>query len=189
MEKVCEVCGKAFEKSLSNKKYCSVECAKKAKVVRNRKYKQAKRQEQKKICLTCGKAGSRQKYCSPECSRMAKNLQTKQYSPLQKNYVIGRAEFDARNYGAKTCSSECSFIFGQERTKVPLKNMGREKGIEVPDEALAVRVVSFTEDYMFKTLRQAVNFLSIFTKYDTAECIELLRQRESKIGEYKIFYD
>ena len=192
MKKVCEICGREFEPN-RRQQFCSVECAKKAKVVRNRKYKQAKRQERKLICLTCGEefkpTASRQKYCSPECYRVAKNLQAKQYPPKQRICVICGAKFETQNYETKTCSPECSFIFRQERTKLALKNIGKDKVIEVPNEELKVRVMSFTEDYHFNTLRQSVNFLSLYTEFNTMECIELLRERKDKIGEYKIFYD
>jgi len=192
MEKVCEICGKAFETPTDKKKFCSIECTKKAKVLRNRKYKQAKRKTVTKICPVCGKEfepkTNSQKYCNPECYIVAKNRQAKLYSPLLKVCVICGSEFETRNYDTKTCSPECSFTFRQERTKVALKKVGKDKVIKVSDEELKVRVMSFTEEYHFKTLRQAVNFLSTFTEYDTEECIEQLRERKTKIGEYKILY-
>ena len=120
---------------------------------------------------------------------MAKNLQAKQYPPKQRICVICGAKFETQNYETKTCSPECSFIFRQERTKLALKNIGKDKVIEVPNEELKVRVMSFTEDYHFNTLRQSVNFLSLYTEFNTMECIELLRERKDKIGEYKIIYD
>ena len=61
---------------------------------------------------------------------------------------------------------------------------------EVPNEELKVRVVSFAEEeYRFDTLKKAVNFLSAFTEFNTEECIELLKKRKTRIGEYKFFYD
>ena len=193
MEKVCEICGAKFETVNPNKKRCSLECAKKAKVVRNRKYKQAKRQEQKKICPICGKefkpSGNGQKYCSAECSYEMRKKQNKLGQMVTKVCVICGKEFMAQSRVTKACSPECSLILRQQQGKGIIKNIGKDKVIEVPEEELKVRMMSFTEDYHFKTLRQAVNFLSLYTEYNTAECIELLRERKDKIGEYKIIYD
>ena len=194
MEKVCEICGKKFE-TTTGKKFCSVECVKKAKVLSNKKYKQAKKKERKHVCAMCGaeftpkeKANS-QKYCSPECAKKAQNLKKPQYKPLQKVCVICGAKFETRNYGTKTCSLECSTIYRRERAKLAFQNMGKDKVTKVSEEELKVQVMTITERHNFQTLRKAVNFLSAFTEYDAEECIELLRERKDKIGGYKIFYD
>lgn len=191
MQKFCEMCGKKFE-TTTGQKFCSVECVKKAKVAQNKKYKQAKRKRATKICPTCGKEftpkTNSQKYCMPECYRVAKNQQAKQIE-IPKVCVICGAEFKAHSYATKACSPKCSLILRQQQAKISFQNIGKDKVIEVSEEELKVRVKSYTEEYSFKTLRQAVNFLSIFTEYNTAECIELLKQRKDKIGEYKIFYD
>lgn len=192
MQKFCEMCGKKFE-TTTGQKFCSVECVKKAKVAQNKKYKQAKRKSATKICPTCEKefkpTGNGQKYCSAECSYEMRKKQNKLGQIVPKVCVICGKKFMAQSRVTKVCSPECSLILRRQQGKGITKSVGVDKVIEVPEEELKVRVVSFTEDYKFKTLRQAVNFLSLYTEYDTAECIELLKQRKDKIGEYKIFYD
>ena len=202
-KKFCAICGKEFE-PVGSQKYCSPECAKKAfKASRRkyrRKYRQAKREERKKnlltngkICAICGDefipTNGSQKYCSPECSRIANNLKLKQIK-LHKVCVICGKEFVTHSYDAKTCSPECSLILRRKPRQNNLKALGKNKVIKVPDEELKVRVVSFAdEEYRFNTLKKAVNFLSAFTEFNTEECIELLRERKTRIGEYKFFYD
>ena len=202
-EKICAICGKIFTPTNRARKYCSPECAKKSfKASRRkyrRKYRQIKRQEREKnlsnigkICANCGDefipTNGRQKYCSPECNRMAKNIKLKQIQ-LHKICVVCGKEFVTHSYDAKTCSPECSSVLRKTPKQNGLDALGKNKVIAVPDEELKVRVVSFAEEeYRFDTLKKAVNFLSAFTEFNTEECIELLRERKTRIGEYKFFY-
>lgn len=196
MKKFCEICGKEFA-SNRRQQFCSAECAKKAKVARNRKYKQTKKQECKinclKICPICEKEftprTSRQKYCSLKCQQKAQRVHARLSQKWQKVCEVCGKEFRTHSPNTKTCSPECTLILRQERTKVALKNFVKDKVTKVADEEFFVRLVTFAEDYTFKSLKQAVNFLSIFTEYDTEECIDLLREHKNKIGSYKIFYE
>ena len=154
MKKICEVCGKEFEKQGYNQKYCSPECERTGKNAVRRKRRLATRKiPLTKVCEICGKEFKPinyiQKYCSPECSEIGKNQQLK-FEPLKSSV---------------------------------------SKKIFAPEEELFVRIMWLNEEYNFKNLRQAVNFLTAYTDIDTAECLDLLRQRENKIGHWKIFYD
>lgn len=145
-----------------------------------------------KFCGICGKNfethNERKKYCSVECAKQAKKLQAKKIQ-IEKVCVVCGKKFITHSYDTKTCLPECSSLLRKKSAKSALKTLGKNKVIKVPDEELKVRMVSFTEDYKFTTLWQAVNFLSAFTEFNTEECIELLRERKTKIGEYKFFYD
>jgi len=149
-----------------------------------------------KICQACGEIFEsrkpNQKYCSPRCGRKARNFQAGLSPKVEKICVICGKEFKTQSYNIKTCSPECSLILRREQSRLALQNISKDKVIEVPDEKIFVRVKSIFEildDYNFDTLRKAVNYLSAYSSVDTAECVALLRERQNKIGHYKIFYD
>ena len=163
MKKICPVCGKEFEAKYRQRKYCSFLCYYKKTYKKPRKLKWTEY-----VCAECGEkflSLTRKKYCSSECyiKGTTRNLNT----PFKKICPVCGKEFDGK-YSKKFCSRECS------TTNKIIK--------------IFVHLKAVDEEYTFKTLRQAVNFLSVFTKYDTAECIELLKQRKNKIGEYDCFY-
>jgi len=180
MEKICVICEKGFTPKLkaSRQKYCSAECAelalKKAKSERSRTHKKP---PIKKVCQICGEEFTarriNQKYCSSKCKHIASKTS------------------DLQSYHAeKSCSSEYNSELRQQQSKIELEEISVVKATEVSDEKMIVRIVrNRLESYDFKTLRQAVNFLSAYSSVDTAECIELLHQHKNKIGSYKIFYD
>lgn len=93
MTKKCEVCGKEFKTSHSNKSCCSDRC-------REKKHRE-KLKKRTVICETCGKeftpTGSYQKYCSKKCR-----------PSYQKVCEVCGKKFVASKITAKTCSRSCS---------------------------------------------------------------------------------
>ena len=69
------------------------------------------------------------------------------------------------------------------------ENILEETIFEPPEIKMFVRIVSPTEEYHFKNLKQAVNFLSAFSSCDSQECLKMILERKNKIGIWKIFYD
>lgn len=70
--KKCSYCGKKFETTKNNKKYCSKKCEIKNKLKLD---KRKKNRKYEKICNYCGKlfmANKKTNYCSDECSKKAK---------------------------------------------------------------------------------------------------------------------
>ncbi|CAK7068644.1 MAG: hypothetical protein EUB_03738 [Eubacterium sp.] len=94
--KKCEHCGKSFnEKVIRRRKYCSEECAYKAKRENIRKREKIKSEKCKtiteRICPICGNhfipvpSNSRKKYCTTECARKAEQerMRKNAYSTLK----------------------------------------------------------------------------------------------------------
>ena len=69
------------------------------------------------------------------------------------------------------------------------KELAEEEIYQVPDCKIFIRIVSPAEEYIFKNLQKAVNFLSIYSSLDAPECTKKFLNRENKIDKWKIFYD
>ena len=76
MKKFCEKCGEIFETIKSQQKYCSQECAKKAKRALEKRWHELTREKkpaQKKVCEVCGKEFEtnipNQTTCSAACQK------------------------------------------------------------------------------------------------------------------------
>lgn len=148
-----------------------------------------------KICPICGAVFetkySGRIYCSKKCCNKANR--PKKHLQIKFCAYCGK-EFETSNHLKIFCSDRCQQQNHFRKTApkkdvTPLPEDYIFAESIVPDEKLFVHLKAVDEEYTFKTLRQAVNFLSVFTKYDTVECIELLRQHTNKIDNYKIFYD
>ena len=85
--KQCGYCGKTFEYTRSNQKYCSKDCSKAVKnKSRKESYRKSKTNKKPKTkqCLYCGKTfeftSGRQKYCNEDCSKAVKEEKDKEYA-------------------------------------------------------------------------------------------------------------
>lgn len=80
--KQCSYCGKTFEFTRSNQKYCSEDCYKAVKTVKRREYYK-KGKSKIKQCKLCNKVfeytHANQKYCSKECYEIVKKEREKGY--------------------------------------------------------------------------------------------------------------
>ena len=94
-------------------------------------------------------------------------------------------EFIPKRHNQKFCGLVCYGI----SKRLEKLGLGEEKIFSAPDVKMYVRIVSPREEYHFKNLRQAVNFLSVYSSCTAAECLTLLKQHENKIDKWKIFYD
>lgn len=130
MTKVCKVCGKEFETSQKNQKYCSKECKKIVIRDRNRRYywnKKAKECCKKHggidncpypdcicdasttvVCKHCGKpfipTGRNHKFCSAKCRKASMRKPKRIYSKVCPE--CGK-QFAATHFNQKYCSDEC----------------------------------------------------------------------------------
>lgn len=158
-KKVCPQCGTEFEPHKHNQKYCSRECYTKVVNVRHKERYHANKKLKPKL------------------------------PPKKRICVICGAEFKPRSRFAKTCSRECSSKLRRKKANKMTDELGADKKFFVPEGKMYVRIVSPREEYHFKNLRQAVNFLSVYSSCTAAECLTLLKQHENKIDKWKIFYD
>ena len=75
MIKTCVVCGRSFKARVSNAKYCSDDCRRKAKNLRSRDQRKSQRKTYHKTCTVCGSVfetfTNNKIYCSKECKRSA----------------------------------------------------------------------------------------------------------------------
>lgn len=106
---VCQVCGKEFEKTTWNKKYCSVKCKNKT---LNQKRAKPPRPAEIAICQFCGKEYERnvasRRYCSDECARSAALEQMKKARHSENYATCPTCGNRFRKKGAsRFCSDEC----------------------------------------------------------------------------------
>lgn len=82
-------------------------------------------------------------------------------------------------------------LFSKEDSKKRLDDaeQAKEEIYQVPNVKMYVRIELMRQEHCFTNLKQAVNFLSVYSNCDAAECLKLLRERKDKIGKWKIFYD
>jgi hypothetical protein len=110
----CEICGKAFEPSMSIKKYCSKPCANAAWLAGKRKREKQYRSEGKiKSCLNCGKniardrnVSARRKYCSRKCAFEHRKAHPKPKPIIYKNCIHCGNQF-IQERQARYCGDEC----------------------------------------------------------------------------------
>lgn len=115
MQKTCPICGKVFETSNAQKKYCSQDCAYEANIIRTNKYnKEHRKTETERVCPVCGKifnAKGRKKYCSAACRRQS----TLKQAEITKKCAICGKTFVTRCHQRKYCSDECILIARKKR--------------------------------------------------------------------------
>ena len=183
LKRNCDYCGVEFKPINYIQRFCSLSCREKF------KWQMQENVPKLKICPTCGEefeSAGNQKYCSAECQLQAVHLGKKK---SQKDICNTYSEEFLPNGSVKTCSPKRSSELRQKPSVTTFEKVIVSKKKSMPEEKIYVRIVSDYEEYTFQTLRQAVNFLSAYSSFDTAECTELIRQRKNKIGIYKIFYD
>ena len=180
LKRNCDYCGVEFKPVNYIQRFCSLSCREKFKLQMQENLTKIK------ICPTCGEefesTSGNQKYCSPECQLQARRLGKKQSQKGVGN--TGSEEILTCNSLPKRSSKS-----RQKQSATTLGKISVSKKKSILEEKIYIRIVSDYEEYTFQTLRQAVNFLSAYSSFDTAECTELLRQHKNKIGIYKIFYD
>ena len=183
LKRNCDYCGVEFKPINCVQRFCSVSCREKF------KWQMQENVPKLKICPTCGEefvlTSGNQKYCSAECQLQAGHLGKK----VKEGVCSTCSEEFLSSDSIKTCSHKRSLGLRQKQSVTTLEKVSVSKKKSVSEEKIYMRIVSDYEEYTFQTLRQAVNFLSAYSSFDTAECTELIRQRKNKIGIYKIFYD
>lgn len=114
---ICNFCGKEFEQKIHSQKYCSQECYKNARAVREKE--ERKKRKEKAICVICGKSFKRQGYekiCSEECRKVSKKV----HERICGN--CGKVFLPTRNH-KKFCSVECKKSFKKVETFNPIKKL------------------------------------------------------------------
>lgn len=117
MIKKCEICGKEFETTNFNKKYCSPECAKQGLKIRDARRRGADIIKDCPICgerFEIGKNGALTKYCSQGCADEARRIRNRDRWRDDKGLSAEEVRCEqcgktisGRRIGSKFCSEEC----------------------------------------------------------------------------------
>lgn len=108
---ICQCCGKEFEQKAHSQKYCSQECYKTVRAIREKQKREERRE--KAICVICGKNFKRQgceKVCSEECRKVSKKVQERRCGNCGKIFMPNREH-------KKFCSEECKK--GLKKVEIP----------------------------------------------------------------------
>ncbi len=129
-EKTCLVCGKTFSTAYGWQRYCSRECGRESKALRDKLNYAAhpKRNPQaEKTCPVCGKTFSTahplKTFCSEEC-----RLESHRSPHKEKVCAVCGKTFTAKTENQKTCSTECSSKLANVRRRKSWRRHYKPRG-------------------------------------------------------------